>query len=457
MIFDINKGSVMKSRICFSVSRKNIFAVIVALCLAFSVWAASPESVLAASEQSENKTVPTGAILITNDNILTIDWTQTGAYYALNEDIYLTDEWIPIDNFAGSTFDGQGHSINNLYVLERSDREYAGLFGSIYGNDVKIKDVGINIGRQGVSATSSFFSYAGGLIGACENAVYLTIENCYVTGNVSVSSFFSFTGGLIGACNYSTTLAIKNCYASGNVDASAYYSAIGGLIGFCDGDTLTIENCYSTCNVDTTDDPATAGGLIGECLGNDTTVENCYASGNINAPYSYFTGGLIGYNGGNAIIVNCYRLSTQIITGRSFDESGKPLMPSQMVVSSNFIGWDFDLVWGYKDGVNDGYPILRTFFSVEPTTTIAITSIATGNKQANLNFPIKSANGKGYTVYISETGAVEKFKQYDNVNYNSKGVHIKGLANGNKYRAYVEYNDGNGNITVSSIVDFTLQ
>jgi len=92
---------------------------------------------------------------------------------------------------------------------------------------------------------------------------------------------------------------------------------------------------------------------------------------------------------------------------------------------------------------------------LKPTATISITGIETGNKQANLLFAILSANGKGYTVYLSATGEEGSFEKYDNVNYNAKGVHIKGLTNDTEYSAYIEYDDGSGSISKSSIVTFT--
>lgn len=73
---------------------------------------------------------------------------------------------------------------------------------------------------------------------------------------------------------------------------------------------------------------------------------------------------------------------------------------------------------------------------------ITITSVSNGNGQADINFAIKSANGKGYTTYLSETGAAGSFKAYSDVNYNAKGAHVKGLTNGKTYYFYVEYKEG---------------
>ena len=73
---------------------------------------------------------------------------------------------------------------------------------------------------------------------------------------------------------------------------------------------------------------------------------------------------------------------------------------------------------------------------------IEITGVSNGNGQADVYFDIKSANGKGYTLYLSETGAEGMFKVYNDLNYNSKGAHIKGLNNGKTYYVYIQYSDG---------------
>lgn len=83
---------------------------------------------------------------------------------------------------------------------------------------------------------------------------------------------------------------------------------------------------------------------------------------------------------------------------------------------------------------------------------IVISGVTTGNGQAHVNFAIKSANGKGYSVYLSETGSEDSYNLYDDVNYNSEGVHIKGLTNGKLVYVYILYKDDSGNISRSKPV-----
>jgi len=81
-------------------------------------------------------------------------------------------------------------------------------------------------------------------------------------------------------------------------------------------------------------------------------------------------------------------------------------------------------------------------FTMQKMPVIKITGVTNGNGQADANFAIRSANGKGYTAYLSESGLDGSFKAYTNVNYDAKGAHIKGLTNGKTYYAYIEYTDG---------------
>jgi hypothetical protein len=90
----------------------------------------------------------------------------------------------------------------------------------------------------------------------------------------------------------------------------------------------------------------------------------------------------------------------------------------------------------------------------EVTISIPVKGISSGNGQTNVDFSVKSANGKGYSVYLSEIGDQGSFNLYKNVNFDSKGVHLKGLTSGKKYFAYVEYYD-NGKFTRTETVTFT--
>ena len=89
-----------------------------------------------------------------------------------------------------------------------------------------------------------------------------------------------------------------------------------------------------------------------------------------------------------------------------------------------------------------GTGVVVDSFTMEKAPVISITGVSSGNGQVDVNFAIRSANGKGYTTYLSESGLDGSFKAYTNVNYNASGAHIKGLTNGKTYYAYISYSDG---------------
>ncbi len=78
-------------------------------------------------------------------------------------------------------------------------------------------------------------------------------------------------------------------------------------------------------------------------------------------------------------------------------------------------------------------------YSFTVLSLIETSGVTNKNRQADLDFAIKSANGKGYTVYLSDEKG--PYKTYDDVNYNEHGAHIRGLTNGKAYWAYVVYSE----------------
>jgi len=108
------------------------------------------------------------------------------------------------------------------------------------------------------------------------------------------------------------------------------------------------------------------------------------------------------------------------------------------------------IIFRLKDAEGNliGGPIEKTF------ELPYIPSSVTKNKngQADIDFAIKSANGKGYTVYLSDTEKKGPYKLYENVNFDANGVHIKGLTNNNTYWAYIVYEENGFTVAKSEPV-----
>lgn len=86
-------------------------------------------------------------------------------------------------------------------------------------------------------------SQGGGLVGTHlgltkqESAGNLSIENCYVSGDVKVTG--QRAGGIL-ANHYAGTSSLKNCYVSGSVNASF---PAGGIVAWVERDGLSVYSC----------------------------------------------------------------------------------------------------------------------------------------------------------------------------------------------------------------------
>lgn len=197
-------------------------------------------------------------------------------------------------------FNGTGHTIRTYVGTGVTD--YAGLFGSISGAEVRNLNLeglvianGSNVGGLAGEATgNSRVSYVsssmeiqatgdnvGGLIGALITNVTGSFTYNSASGDVSGDSN---VGGLYG---YATLSNVSKSFATGGVTALG--DNAGGLIGYSAG--YGASEVYASGNVQTA--TQRAGGLIG--LQENGEVSDSYARGNASAVSpGYYSGGLIG-------------------------------------------------------------------------------------------------------------------------------------------------------------------
>jgi len=197
------------------------------------------------------------------------------------------NNWNPIDSFS-STLDGQGHTISDLIINTAGD---AGLFKNLSGSVSNFGLVNENITSSGIS------SNVGGITASL--ATPGTINNCYVTGNVTGTDSHAI-GGLVGSQNGGT---ISYSYSTGNINTYGDVSDAGGLVGI--QHFGTINNSYSMMNL-TGNNPIgiSIGGLVGgEYYSNpdpyssaSTLVSESYATGNVTVTGTGYSsaGGLVG-------------------------------------------------------------------------------------------------------------------------------------------------------------------
>ena len=178
-----------------------------------------------------------------------------------------TNPWTPIGNGGGTSggntfegsFDGQGHSVKNLYVTGNGN---AGLFGYVSAEGT--------VKNLGVSGSSTSTSTSGGGVAAIN---FGSIENC--SSGVIVTATGSnnvYVGGVVDQNHGSVT----NCYNTGNITVTGNNNDVyvGGVVAqnYSSG---SVTNCYNTGTITVTDNGSSyVGGAVGE--NDDGSVTNCY-------------------------------------------------------------------------------------------------------------------------------------------------------------------------------------
>ena len=244
-----------------------------------------------------------------------------------------------------ATFEGNGHTIANLYVDRTDSGSSLGraLFGGTTSSAV-IRNVGlVNVD---VSANGGLGGYrAAGLVG--HNAG--TIRACYATGRVSGAN----AGGLVGVNEGTITAS----YAA--VRAVAGETSVGGLAAANEGQ---ITASYATGRVSRSAS-SHAGGLVGRNAG---TITASYATGPGSGASP--SGGLVGTNTGT--VTDSYWDTTS--SGRTISRGGTGKTTTELQTptgtSGIYASWNVDVdgdssaddPWDF--GTASQYPVLKVNF-----------------------------------------------------------------------------------------------
>ena len=264
--------------------------------------------------------------------------------------------WVPIGNASApftSTFEGNNHTIANLWVnISSSGNTYAGLFG-VTGGTVVIRNIGVVSGSIHASTSSSTevvgsgglvgrslgpslminncsFAGSGGISSSSSAAAHsnsgglvsgnlgnLTITNCNFSGSTGVSTVannISSIGGLVGWSNASLTITDSSFSGLGGISSSAGSSSSGGMVGYTNTAT-TITNCSfsgsgGVSSSTSASNESSAGGLVGRSDAS-LTITNCHFSGSGGVSFSTsasiesHAGGLVGHSDASLTIMNC--------------------------------------------------------------------------------------------------------------------------------------------------------
>lgn len=306
------------------------------------------------------------------------------AHYKLINDIDLDvspfnegEGWNPIGETATTTpnlgegysfmgtFDGNGHTIKNLY--HNSLKSGIGIFASIAGNAI-IKS--------------------------------LKVENINITHGDSGTADRNCRGGIAGCMGGNSIIrecAVVNGYISGRWH-------IGGIAGYSQ-DNSTIKNCYSNVDLNTivSEEPS---GIVQVYSGNCNII-NCYS-------LSRASTGIVRIREGSATITNCFWDID--VSGTSDSDGGTGLTTGEMTSIDTFInaGWHEEiseegrLVWVL---LNNNYP--KLWFEISKFNLIKSNNriLTLQNNEwvdTGLNEPL--TNEDFYNYGIEDLGLISKEK-----------------------------------------------
>ncbi len=296
-----------------------------------------------------------------------LDFDTNGNGTADSGDTYWNNGlgWAPIGPYSHlshrtnpfrATFDGNGHTIANLYI-DRTDSGTSlgrALFGGTTSSAV-IRNLGlVNVDVRANGGLGGYRATA--LVGNNEG----TIRRCYATGRVSGAN----AAGLVGVNDGTITASYAAVRAVGGEFAA------GGLAGTNDG---TITASFATGRVSAGASSGRmdhGGGLVGR---NGGTITASYATGPVSGASP--SGGLAGTNTGT--VTDSYWDTTT--SGRTISRGGTGKTTAELQTptgaSGIYASWNVDVdgdgtaddPWDF--GTDGQYPVLKANFDGEGSAT----------------------------------------------------------------------------------------
>lgn len=350
-------------------------------------------------------------------------------------------------SFSG-TFDGQGHTIEDLWI-EKPTESRVGLFSRVSSGGV-IKNLFLE----------EAYVIGGDTVGAVAGKMDGLIANVHVDGDVrGTDAGGAFIGGLVGQ-NQGT---IRNSSLDGtgdrDADVEGWGEGVGGIVGWNDGGTIAWSYVIDG-RIDGREDGQDVGGIAGDNYGiiresywvaldrgevdgdnatggivgyhgNGGQVLDSYAVGEVDGYYDDL-GGVAGETRPGSLIERTYAIGPVDRDGgrlvgshtgnmeKSFWDSsisgpsgvvesgggavddcvGLPTSQMRQQATFEAAGWDFDNVWTIDEG--NSYPTLR---HAKPSLTTSPTGVAaTDGEPSKVTVSWNSVTGAStYGVYRTET------------------------------------------------------
>lgn len=292
--------------------------------------------------------------------------------------------WTPIgvdiDFVFSGTVEGQGHTIQNLWI-NMPEQDLAAIFG--FCVEASFSDIYVDVatvrGKENVASLVANLSVDSHVDNCHATNVDIAAQECNVGGlvggfltNGSISqcsaegtvSGFCQVGGLVGGVWQNCT--VTESYSMGTVEGTYL---VGGLIGTSIPDFFgtglnVFTDCYSRANATASDQRA--GGFMGG--GASFDIQNSYSTGTATA--EEYVGGFIGVVGNGSGENNYFDMETSGMTEGIGGFEGPPVdlgitakptaeMKTQAMVDLLNAG-NSEGPWILDMEINDGYPILSS-------------------------------------------------------------------------------------------------
>ena len=315
----------------------------------------------------------------------------TGKFIKLKTDIDLAGyNWIPIGSVTkdhGSfygTFDGDGHTISNLYVNMTGNG--AGFFAKTSGGGDGPRAVIKNLKFKNVNVKSTG-SYVGGVIA---NAGGNTeVSNITVTGNIYVEGNGGYVGGIVGH-GYPD---MYECSVIGN-DGSyvkSHYWCAGGIIGYAGEGGTILEDCYVE-NIDVYGAYGGAAAVAG-LLQDGNKVDNVSAK---NVTITSDSDYCMGYIAGNGVASTLTNISVENVTATA---KGSAITATDAVATVNGVPY-FDI----QAAIN-AIKTMTGDVTVEIYDKVTL-NYGFGGSFTSIKFVGKTANAE---IYLEPVGGYAEF------------------------------------------------
>jgi hypothetical protein len=300
----------------------------------------------------------------------------------------------------------------NTFTLTTSE-QLAG-FASLVNNGNNFSGKTINLSSD-ISLSNRAWTPIG-------NAIYFNGTfngNGYVIKNFSINSVNS-QNGLFRQLNSNGT--IRNLgVASSDITGHTY---VGGLVAYNYG---SIINCYSRASVS---GDSYVGGLVGF---NQGSISYSYSAGTVTA--NYYVGGLVGENGASGSVSSSYYDSG--ISNQNDEGKGTPKTTLEMKQQSTFSGWNFSVIWGINNSINNGYPHLFGSFVSQSSSSSSLQSSSSINP-ATLPFSETFENEQNDWVFV-------------NGNQINKWMIGTATAHNGSLSAYISSNNSDNSYSLTSV------